>query len=46
MTYPTSGAPTATEATGGILSPQLPLYTGVGYAPVNLLAQYPKRSTD
>jgi hypothetical protein len=43
MTYPTSGAPTATET--GILSPQLPLATGSGYAPVNLIAQHPKKST-
>jgi hypothetical protein len=44
MTYPSSGAPTATET--GILSPQLPLATGSGFAPVNLLAQYPKRTTN
>jgi hypothetical protein len=43
MTYPTSGAPTATET--GILSPQLPLATGSGYAPVNLIAQHPKLTT-
>ncbi|MGA8940292.1 MAG: hypothetical protein WB439_14110, partial [Acidobacteriaceae bacterium] len=45
MTYPTSGSPTASEATGGIVTPQLPLATGVGYAPVNLLAQHPKKTT-
>lgn len=45
MTYPSTGAPTATEVNGGILSPQLPLATGTGYAPVNLLAQHPKKTT-
>nr|MBW4038105.1 hypothetical protein [Acidobacteriota bacterium] len=49
MTYPTNGTPTATET--GILNPGLPIYTtgggtGVGDAPVNLLAQYPKRTTN
>lgn len=49
MTYPTNGNPTATET--GILNPGLPIYTaaggtGTGSAPVNLLAQYPKRTTN
>jgi hypothetical protein len=43
LTYPTGAAPTAAEA--GVLSPQLPLSTGAGYAPVNLIAQHPKKST-
>lgn len=30
----------------GILSPKLPAFSGSGYAPVNLLAQRPKKSTD
>jgi trimeric autotransporter adhesin len=46
MTYPTGGAPTATEVTGSILSPQLPLATGSGLAPVNLIAQHPKLTTN
>lgn len=45
MTYPTSGQPTATEATGSQITPQLPLTTGTGYAPVNLIAQHPKKTT-
>ena len=45
MTYPTSGTPTATEATGSTITPQLPLSTGTGYAPVNLIAQHPKKTT-
>ena len=45
MTYPTTGQPTATEATGSEVTPQLPLATGTGYAPVNLIAQHPKKST-
>jgi hypothetical protein len=45
MTYPTSGTPTATEATGSTITPQLPLSTGTGYAPVNLIAQFPKKTT-
>jgi len=45
MTYPTSGLPTATEATGSEITPQLPLSTGTGYAPVNLIAQHPKKTT-
>jgi hypothetical protein len=45
MTYPTSGQPTATEATGSQVTPQLPLSTGTGFAPVNLLAQHPKKTT-
>jgi len=45
MTYPTSGQPTATEAPGSEITPQLPLSTGTGYAPVNLIAQHPKKTT-
>jgi trimeric autotransporter adhesin len=45
MTYPTSGQPTATEATGSEITPQLPLSTGTGFAPVNLIAQHPKKTT-
>ncbi len=45
MTYPTTGQPSATEATGSEITPQLPLSTGTGYAPVNLLAQHPKKTT-
>ena len=45
MTYPSGGAPTATEAPGSTITPQLPLATGTGYAPVNLLAQHPKKTT-
>ncbi|MGC9199897.1 MAG: hypothetical protein ACP5E5_13335 [Acidobacteriaceae bacterium] len=45
LVYPTSGPPTATEAPGGIITPELPLANGSGYAPVNLIAQYPKLPT-
>jgi hypothetical protein len=57
MTYPTSGTtpPTATEATGTTITPQLPICvsgasgacqtTSTGYAPVNLIAQHPKKTT-
>jgi len=55
MTYPTGGQPTATEVTGSEITPQLPVCdpnpagacqaTGVGYAPVNLIAQHPKKTT-
>jgi len=45
MTYPTSGLPTATEASGSEITPQLPLSTGTGFAPVNLIAQHPKKTT-
>ncbi|MGA7158093.1 MAG: hypothetical protein WBY53_14665 [Acidobacteriaceae bacterium] len=45
MTYPTGTTPTATEATGTTITPQLPLATGTGYAPVNLIAQHPKKTT-
>jgi hypothetical protein len=57
MTYPTSGAPTATEAPGSTITPQLPVCvststtsgacqtTTQGYAPVNLIAQHPKKTT-
>jgi hypothetical protein len=33
-------------ADSGIISPNLPLAVGTGYAPVNLLVQKPKKSTD
>ncbi len=46
LTYPGSGAPTAVELPGNIISPQLPLVTGVGDAPVNLIAQHPKKTTN
>ncbi len=46
MTYPTGGSPTATEPTGAIITPQLPLATGTGFAPVNLIAQHPKKTTN
>jgi hypothetical protein len=55
MTYPTSGLPTATEAPGSEITPQLPTCvttasgacstTSTGYAPVNLVAQHPKKTT-
>jgi trimeric autotransporter adhesin len=55
MTYPTSGAPTATEAPGSTITPQLPMCastasgacpaSSTGYAPVNLIAQHPKKTT-
>ncbi len=55
MTYPTGGTPTATEATGSTITPQLPVCnpnasgacqaTGTTYAPVNLIAQHPKKTT-
>jgi hypothetical protein len=57
MTYPTTTTtpPTASEAPGTTIAPQLPICvsaaggacqtTGTGYAPVNLLAQHPKRTT-
>ncbi len=45
MTYPTGGQPTATEVTGSEITPQLPLSTGTGFAPVNLVAQHPKKTT-
>jgi hypothetical protein len=43
MTYPTGGAPTAAET--GILSPNLPAASGTGNAPINLIAQHPKKTT-
>ena len=43
LSYPTGAAPTAVES--GVINPNLPLATGTGYAPVNLLAQHPKKST-
>jgi hypothetical protein len=45
MTYPSGGTPTAMEAPGSTITPQLPLATGTGFAPVNLLAQHPKKTT-
>ena len=55
MTYPSGGTPTATEATGSTITPQLPICNpnasgacqanGTTYAPVNLLAQHPKKTT-
>ena len=55
MSYPTSGLPTATEAPGSEITPQLPncvttasgacSTTSTGYAPVNLIAQHPKKTT-
>jgi hypothetical protein len=55
MTYPTTGLPTATETSGSEITPQLPVCnpnaagacqaTGTSYAPVNLLAQHPKKTT-
>ena len=55
MAYPSGGTPTATEATGSTISPQLPTCvptasgacttTSTGYAPVNLIAQHPKKTT-
>jgi hypothetical protein len=55
MTYPTSSSPTATEATGSTITPQLPICVpttsgacqanGTGYAPVNLIVQHPKKTT-
>jgi hypothetical protein len=44
LTYPAGGSPTAVDS--GIISPNLPLVNGTGYAPVNLLVQKPKKSTD
>lgn len=46
MTYPSGGVPTATELPGDIISPQLPLTAGAGDAPVNLIAQHPKKTTN
>jgi len=46
LTYPASGPPTVTEAPGAIITPELPLANGSGYAPVNLIAQYPKKTTN
>ena len=43
LAYPSGGA-TAMET--GIISPNLPLYTGTGDAPVNLLVQRPKKATN
>jgi hypothetical protein len=41
LTYPSTGAPTLTDS--GVLSPNLQNANGNGFAPVNLLAQHPKR---
>jgi hypothetical protein len=46
MTYPATGVPTATELPGDIISPQLPLVGSAGDAPVNLIAQHPKKTTN
>ncbi len=57
MTYPATGttAPTATEVPGSNITPDLPICitatggacttSGTGYAPVNLIAQHPKKTT-
>ncbi len=55
MTYPSTGSPAASEATGSTINPQLPICvltpsgacqtTGGGFAPVNLIAQHPKLTT-
>lgn len=55
MTYPSGGTPTATEAPGSAVNPRLPACvqtssgacqtSSTGYAPVNLIAQHPKRTT-
>ena len=44
LTYPTGAQPTVTEAPGSALNPNLPVENGTGYAPVNLIAQHPKKS--
>jgi hypothetical protein len=36
----------STPTETGIVSPNLPAFTGSGYAPVNMLVQRPKKSTD
>ncbi len=43
VTYPTTGAPTAVDS-GATLTPALPAASGTGTAPVNLIAQYPKKA--
>ena len=43
LAYPTGATPTATES--GVLTPQLPAYTGSGFVPVNMIVQRPKKST-
>ena len=42
LLYPTGAQPTATET--GVITPNLPLFTGSGYAAINLIAQHPKKS--
>ena len=42
LLYPKGAQPTATET--GVITPNLPLFTGSGYAPINLIAQHPKKS--
>jgi hypothetical protein len=44
LTY--GAQPVATEAVGSVLTPNLPLFNGTGNAPVNLIAQHPKKSTN
>jgi hypothetical protein len=44
VTYPTGGTPTAVDS-GTTLTPQLPLATGTGSAPVNVIVQKPKKAT-
>lgn len=44
LTYPKGAQPTATEVPGSVLTPNLPVENGTGYAPVNLIAQHPKKS--
>ena len=46
LTYPTTGVPTATETTGVVLTPNLPVASGTGIATPNLLVQRPKKSTE
>jgi hypothetical protein len=43
LAYTKGAVPTASES--GVLAPQLPLFGGTGYSPVNLIAQHPKKST-
>jgi hypothetical protein len=44
LTYSSGSTPTAVDS--GIIAPNLPLFSGTGYAPVNLLVQKPKKATD
>jgi len=45
LTYPTGGQPTAADSLP-VITPNLPAASGSGTAPVNLLVQHPKKSTD